>query len=176
MSLRKWLHNFNQKQFGYRKFLKNLAEDGKEDIVTTDPDSGLRLVTTLYLDADMSFAIELPDGLSPSDITEEHKNRHMALLSEKIGYITTFFNHCVALGGFLGFIAPWLINYSPLLFDFEELLGQAYSLISSAVISTGVVVFRKKVAPYLMKQIAGKIFSIKFKGISFNKNILTSDG
>lgn len=175
MSLKKWLHTVDKKWFGYRSFLKNLARHGKEDIESTDPDSGIRLITTLYLDADLRFLIELPDGLEPSNITEEHKDRHMALLSEKINHINRFFDHSVALGGFLGFIAPWLINYSPMIFNYEELLGTLYSTYGSAIISGVTIIFRKKVGGFIMRQIAGKIFSIKFKGISFNKDILTSE-
>lgn len=176
MSLKKWLHTASDKYFGYRSLLRKLAKEGKDDIITTDPETGIRLVTSLYLDADISFAIELPDGADSSEINENLKTKHLDLLSDKIAQIEHFFNQSVALAGFLGFIIPFLINYTPWLFDYEKLVDDIYCIVSSTVVTTGAVVFRKNVAPFIMKQIAGKLFTIRFKSVSLNKKALAGQG
>lgn len=174
MSLKKWLHTVNEKYFGYRSLLKKLVKEGKDDTVTDDEVTGIRLVTTLYLDADMHFYIELPEGADFSQISEDQKTRHLDLLSEKIAHIEKFFYQSVALGGFVGFIAPFLVNYLPYVFDYDKLIDDLYALITSSAISVGMVVFRKKVGPFIMRQIAARLFSVRFKGIEFNKEALQS--
>jgi len=172
MSLKKWLHTVNDKYFGYRSLLKKLVKEGKDDTITVDEESSIRLTTSLYLDADMHFTIELPDGADFSQISEEQKTKHLKVLSEKIAHIESFFYHSVALGGFLGFITPFIVNYLPYLFDYEKLMDDLYTLITSSAISFGIVVFRKKVGPFIMRQIAARLFSVRFKGIELNKEAL----